>query len=51
MKGKKSSLQWDEIGKWALALMLIIVVLIAIGLITGSLGRLWDKVGGLFRFG
>jgi len=51
MIGKKSSLHWDEIGKWALALLLLLIVLIAIGLITGSLGRVWDKVINLFRFG
>lgn len=48
---KKATLAWEEIGKWILVLALLVILLIAIGVITGVGDRIWGALADLFRFG
>jgi len=48
---KKASITWDEIGKWALVLLLLIALVIVIAILSGNARMLWDKIASIFQVG
>lgn len=48
---KKADVEWDQVIKWALVILLLIALFMAIAVITGSMNRMWDALANLFRFG
>jgi len=48
---KKATIAWDEIGKWALILLLIVALVIVVAILSGSAHDLWDKIASIFQVG
>ncbi len=48
---RKGDIAWDEIGKWALVLLLILILLYIIFKVKNTTGGLWENIKNIFRFG
>lgn len=46
---KRAAITWDEIAKWAIVLILLIILIVFIAKSTGVLDKLWEQIKNIFR--
>jgi len=47
----KNGMMWSTVGRWIFVLALLLVLLILIGIFTGTLNDKWAAVADILRFG